>query len=210
MSDITNNRFSDFDPNFILDTFLRCLTINVDNKMSISDFVLGEDIFTKIVYVNKININKTEFESIISKLTKDGNITSRLKQYEYKQLPEYSLTFEGFVFLLNGSYSKAHDLAKEEELRVLKYKEDHDESLKIQHSVDYLTFWIALGTGVPSFYYLLQIYDGKPIEHPCLSLSIGVLCLILVLWRNMKKTNLILNKTSLLNIFSYCKFKIKR
>ena len=210
MSDITNNRFSDFDPNFILDTFLRCLTINVDNKTSISDFILGIDIFTKIVYVNKIIISEIEFESIISKLTKDGNITSRLKQYENRQLPEYSLTFEGFVFLLNGSYSKAHDLAKEEELRVLKYKEDHDESLKIQNSIHYMTFWIALGTVIPSFYYLIQIYDGESIERPDLSLSIGVPCLILVLWRHMKKIKLFLNKTNLLNIISYCKFKIKR
>jgi predicted transcriptional regulator len=210
MSDITSNRFSDFDPNFILDTFLRCLTINVDNKMSISDFVLGKDIFTRIVYVNKININNTEFESIISKLTKDGNITSRLKQFENKQLPEYSLTFEGFVFLLNGSYSKAHDLAKAEELIAVKYKEDHDQSLKIQNSIHYMTFWIALGTVIPSIYYILQIYDGKPIEHPCISLSIGGLCLIIVLYRHIPKTNLILNKTLLLNIISYCKFKIKR
>jgi hypothetical protein len=102
------------------------------------------------------NYDLTYLTQAIDKLYNEGYLTSKIiteNRYN-KEMPHYKLTYEAFLLIKDGNYSKMkeRDISKETELFTIQQKQE-----KYNKSIKNLTYWIAGGTIVACLYTLLQI-----------------------------------------------------
>jgi hypothetical protein len=106
------------------------IALNAENEVSLNTIILVLDKLIKDTYANKYQIN--ELDSPYTKVL-------------------YSITFEGSAFIQQGGYVNESESIATEKERI-----EFATSFQLEQSrtLNRLTFWIALASGIAAVYYL--------------------------------------------------------
>lgn len=144
---IRKNGFADYSAYYLLDIILKSLTAASAGGRTMKGWT-DITVLYRLLEENEVFLHDDEFRAIIKKLRKDKYISESLSGNG----TEYSLTFEGLVFYLDGGYTQ-----NKKEKDIQSSKEENEKAILLRYT-KLSVRWTMVASIIGTLFFILEIY----------------------------------------------------